>query len=531
MTTSCVLVRVPGTPFSINDLRPDTRLATLAGSLIDSGHHTCVLDYGTVEIFERLYPSGLRAVAIRHAESRREKNGDYGYDIESGPFGNFPEAKAIVEHHKDVWERVGEKIAARRDFDFVLFALTHPKDLKTARVCAKRLRALIPGIRLFGWGLAFSNNHDLVTKSLRTFDAVFLGTGCRSVARLAELLKDSKAWKDVPDLAYADGVRLNLTPPAPAEDGAAAAVPSFETEIYPAIGEQTKLELFDIEEVMKPGESGPNAANNEGIRRPTEAILKDIRALRRLYSAHAFHFSGCLPQSDHAQVLGRELLAKKLKIRYSRDAHISSTPAHAVAEMSASGCRALDFRIDTGSQRLLDRYYGHPFCVTQIERVLRRCGISDLFACTRYTYPTPEDDYHTLAETLRLIARSKPDAVILDLPRRPGAANQRGRLFHEFRPFVKNSDKRIAAANRAARAEVEELGVELDISARFAFLAELAGHQGRETEFKAQLTLQLLTGDTFGLASTVERVNDKARAPEMAFFIKPFTPSYNAVAN
>jgi len=531
MTTSCLLVRVPGAPFSINDLRPDTRLATLASSLIESGHRSCVLDYGTVEIFERLYPSGLRAGAIRHAESRREKKGEYGYDIESGPLGKFSETKAIVEHHKGVWERVGEMIAARRDFDFVLFALTHPKDLKTARVCAKRLRALIPGIRLFGWGLAFSNNHDLVTKSLRTFDAVFLGTGCRSVSRLAEVLKDSMAWKTVADLAYTDGVRLNLTPPAPAEDGAAVAGPAFDTEIYPAIREQTKVELFDIEEILQPGESGPKTANEKGIRRPTEALLEDIRSLQRLYSAHAFHFSGCLPKSDHARDLARELLTRKLKIRYSREAHISSTPPNAVAELSPSGCRALDFRIDTGSQRLLDGYYGHPFYVTQIERALRRCGISDLFVCTRYTYPTPEDDYHTLAETLRLIARSNPDAVIVDLPRRPGAGSQRGLLFHEFRPFVKNSGKRIAAANRAARAEVEELGVELNISARFAFLAELAGHQGREAEFKTQLTYQLLTGDTFGIASTVERVNDKARASEKAFFIRPFIPPHNAVAN
>ncbi len=531
MTTSCVLLRVPGAPFSIDDLRPDTRLATLAGSLIESGHRSCVLDYGTVEIFERLYPSALRTAAIRHAESRREKNGEYGYDIETGPLGKFSEAKAIVEHHKGVWERVGEKIAARRDFDFVVFALTHPKDFKAAQICAKRLRALIPGIRLFGWGLAFSNNHDLVTKSLRTFDAVFLGTGYRSVSRIAEVLRDSKTWKTVPDLAYADGVRLNLTPPAPADDGASVPGPAFETEIYPAISEQTKVELFDIEEVLRPGESGAETANNKAIRRPTEALLEDIRSLQRLYRAHAFHFSGCLLKSDHARDLARELLTQKLKIRYSREAHISSTPPNAIAELSASGCRALDFRIDTGSQRLLDRYYAHPFSVTQIERALRRCGISDLFACTRYTYPTPEDDYHTLAETLRLIARSNPDAVILELPRRHGAGSQRGMLFHEFRPFAKNSGKRVMAANRAARAEVEELGVELDISARFAFLAELAGHHGREAEFKTQLTHQLLTGDSFGLASTVERVNDKARAPEKAFFIRPFSPPHNAVAN
>ncbi len=531
MTTSCMLVRVPGTPFGVNDLRPDTRLATLAGSLIEGGHRACVLDYATVEIFERLYPARLRAAAIRHAEGRREKSGEHNYDVESGPLGKYSEAKEIVEHHRGVWERLGEKIAARRDFDFVVFSLTHPKDLKAAKICAKRLRALIPGIRLFGWGMAFSNNHDLVTKSVHIFDAVFLGMGHRSVSRIAGKLSDPKSWRTVPDLAYADGVRLNLTPTSSMNDGELVASPAFDTETYPAISEQTKVELFDIEEVLRPGESETDTANSRGIQRPTAALLEDMRSLKGLYRAHAFHLSGCLPKSDHARELARELLTQRLKICYSREAHISSTPPNAIAELSASGCRALDFRIDTGSQRLLDRYYQHPFYVTQIERTLHRCGLSDLFTCTRYTYPTPDDDYHTLAETLRLITRSNPDAVIVDLPRRHGAGGQRGMLFHEFRPFAKNSGKRGVAANRAARIEVEELGVDLDISARFAFLAELAGHQGREAEFKTQMTHQLLTGDTFGLASTVERINDKARAPEKAFLIGPFNPPHNAVAN
>ena len=73
--------------------------------------------------------------------------------------------------------------------------------------------------------------------------------------------------------------------------------------------------------------------------------------------------------------------------------------------------------------------------------------------------------------------------------------------------------------------------MDLGISGRFALLAELAGHQGREAEFKAQMTYQMLTGDTFGIASSVERINDRATAAMESVFFKPFTPVHDAIAN
>ena len=176
MTASSLLVRIPGTPFSINDLRPDTRLATLAASLIESGHRAVILDFGTLETFERLYPSNLRAQAIHHVESLRSKHQDYGYDVETGPVGKFAQAKLLAERHEGVWEHVGEKIAARRDFDFVVVAVAHLKDLVAARTAASRIRALVPRTKVFAWGRAFVDHHDLVAKSVRYSDAVYLGS-------------------------------------------------------------------------------------------------------------------------------------------------------------------------------------------------------------------------------------------------------------------------------------------------------------------------------------------------------------------
>ena len=530
MRACSLLVRVPGTPFSINDLRPDTRLATLAASLIERGHRTAILDFGTVEMFEKLYPSSLRARAIQHVEGLRSKNQDYGYDVETGPVAKFSQAKLLAEHQKGVWENVGEKIAARRDFDFVVVSVAHPKDLTAARIAASRLRALVPRTKVFAWGAAFIDNQDLVAKSVRYFDAVYLGPLGDGISRLAEALNETKKWRSIPDLAYVDGVRFNLTPPAPVLSGPVPG-PAFDEQVYGAISEQTKLKVFDLDEVNPTDGTHTKKPKNNGILKPIEVLLEEIRSLHTLYNAHAFHLSGCLQESNHATDIAREMLTQRLRICYSRESDIASTPPHSLAILSASGCRAVDFRIDSGSQRLLDTYYRHPFTVTQIERVLRRSSFSDLFSATHYTYPTVEDDYHTLAETLRLIARSNPDSVTINLPRANGPDGRRGLLFQEFRPFLKSAWKRAAAERADAREAVRELGVDLDISARFALLAELAGHQGREAEFRAQMTYQMLTGDTFGIASSVERINERATSPVQSIFLKPFTPFHDAIAN
>ena len=245
MTASSLLVRVPGTPFSINDLRPDTRLATLAASLLESGHRTAILDFGTVEVFEKLYPSSLRPRAVHHVEGLRAKDQDCGYDVETGPVSKFVQAKLVAERHEGVWEHVGEKIAARRDVDFVVVTVAHPKDLKAARIAASRLRALVPRTKVFACGAAFINNQDLVAKSVRYFDAVYLGSRGDGLSRLAEVLNETKKWRGVPDLAYADGVRFNLTPPAPAVPGPVPG-PTFDEQVYGSISEQTKLKVFDL---------------------------------------------------------------------------------------------------------------------------------------------------------------------------------------------------------------------------------------------------------------------------------------------
>src|SRR5690606_37539778 len=67
-------------------------------------------------------------------------------------------------------------------------------------------------------------------------------------------------------------------------------------------------------------------------------------------------------------------------------------------------------------QRLLEDFYGDRHGVSVTEEVLRACKAAGIFTATRFVYPCPADDHHTAAETLRLAARTRPDAIRIELP-------------------------------------------------------------------------------------------------------------------
>ena len=66
MPTRSILINFNGYPSTMNSLAPDNGLANLAGSLLETGHETLILDYSTVGTIERMVPQELR-VALTDA--------------------------------------------------------------------------------------------------------------------------------------------------------------------------------------------------------------------------------------------------------------------------------------------------------------------------------------------------------------------------------------------------------------------------------------------------------------------------------
>ena len=304
----------------------------------------------------------------------------------------------------------------------------------------------------------------------------------------------------------------------------ALASPDYSRETYPALHRELKLRVFDVEEVR----IGPNN-KVVGIKSP-ESVSEEIEQITNESGSRAFHITGATRDRLHAEALAYEILARRLHIRYTRDCHVASTPSSTVTALRSSGCYGTSFQIGTGSQRLLDLHYDAGFTVTEVEQTMRACSFSNLFTVMEFFYPCIEDDYHTKAETLRLIERAKPHSAPFLIP----IQNEQRKtdLKRRFLPFSKSrSLAEIRSEHGALCDEVEQLGIPTRITAPVALMAELAGFRGHEVEYLEETVFQLMTADAEGLRSMVEAVNLSAAQPDAAVRFKPFSTYQDVVGN
>ena len=166
MRAHCLLLRIPGTPFCTNDLRPDRALAAIAGTLTGAGSSAAVLDFGTIEMLDLLLPAELRPALSWYLERHRYPFSPDDASSHPGFLACRGMPRSLNDHHRTVWRRVGEKLGALRDYEFILFNISHLKDLEPSIEVLKGVRAMAPRSILIATGAPFTHGHDLIARGL-----------------------------------------------------------------------------------------------------------------------------------------------------------------------------------------------------------------------------------------------------------------------------------------------------------------------------------------------------------------------------
>jgi len=283
--------------------------------------------------------------------------------------------------------------------------------------------------------------------------------------------------------------------------------------------------------------------------------------LARTYGLRTFRFTGPGTPAFHAEAVAHGILAARMSVAYSQTFPPNYAEPGIAAVLRESGCEACAVRLDSGSQRLLDDYYGRGFGVTEVEQMLRACVAEDIFTEARIMYPSPRDDYNSRAETLRIVNRARPHTVTVVPPEAPPGSDWHCWL-DEFgfslpeKPYSRwiagEDDLEMACAGRGEAspirvgprllrktereyaeivAELRETGVNTTVSAEVALLARVADYGGREAEFQRAIRRAILSGDALALASALEGFNRRACVPPHTIVCRPFTPVLAAVGN
>ncbi len=300
--------------------------------------------------------------------------------------------------------------------------------------------------------------------------------------------------------------------------GPDAPMPVYDPAVYPSLYAGGKLHQFTV--------SG-NA----------KRVVAEISHCLRLVPGRTFHVEdkGGLAA---ARDLASELMGGRLDVSYSRRLRPTQGVEGIASLLEASGCRCADFPIMSGSQRLVEDFFGMTHGVSLARAALRACRSAGIFASLELVYPCPWDDHHTRAETLLFMDQTLPDAVKVDFPElryggRWTAAPEdfgfqvAGSTMARWasagdapqflpvpspRPYKMRGSvgHREDADRDSLLAEAKARGAAPDMAAQEALIAKVAGWGGRERAWKHNIDRALATGDFAGLSEHITAFNRHA---------------------
>lgn len=519
---------------------PQPLLARCAGSLLAQGHSVLVVDEGSAE---RLACAGTSQLAAVLAGAPREHSPP-GWR----PVFDRRAHRAGDALHRLRRDRIARAIAAHAPREIPRLAaiqIPRRKDVPDAQGLAAALKARDPGVHVAVVGDLPNGYAHFLLAGIPEFDTACTGPVEPTLARLAHALENRDHWPRIPGLVYragrhglAGGRRWPVLPPevAPA---------NYHPAIYPALLDAGKLRLFTL-----PHSTGLDHTGHyrgEGERGPVHVrdarhLRAEIMEIHELYGARAFHVTG--PHTPRGAILQLASACRSLPfdIAYGREAHVHELDADLLSALAASGCRALGFSLLTGSQRLLSDFYGENWTISEVETCFRACRLLNFHRHARFVFPCPADDYHSRAETFRLLRRCQPDSANFSLPALlPGSAwYQHARAFqfgvapHKLErwltrpprggglpseaahlPYAMHGQPGGAVATRfhAALAELDELAIPRHTSGTAGLIAYLSRGEPHETPLAESIEAALLHLDLPRLHDTAEVFNRRATAP------------------
>ncbi len=540
-----LLVNYAGYPYAPNSLMPDNGLANLAGALLADGREVEILDYGTVDILRRLadpalhprlvaawrrlrppQPSlwarvqqGAALLALRRCESQRTRW----------------QARVVAEIAGEVVERV-----RARGIQAVGFKLWNGDGIEGSATIADALRRACPGVRLFAGGPQVDMFADLVPEVYPAFDACVYGDGEETIVALAAEGDHPAAWAALPNLVYRDGGAVRTTPACHVADLNSLPMPAYAPDIYPAMRGSNKIKIIVVDESRGCRNQcafciHPVKSDRHLRVKSVPRLLAELDLFGRDPGVHTFRFAGSCTPYALLNDFAAAVLQSGRRVAYASFAHVRDSAEADFARLQRSGCEALFFGIESGSQRVLDRMRKGT-TVAGIADTLQRARAAGLFTVGSLIVPAPGDDAASQAETLALLAAAPPDALTLQAPivtprtdwyehpERYGIhfpdreAYRRQGLLWKAKLLLPptlwadvavhidgRSNREIRRATQAFSRRLAALGLPTGISDDLCLMSRRTGQD--PVAFRDEAIQAFFTGDADGVAALVERVN------------------------
>ncbi len=413
MNKKILFINYKGPISEIFNLFPDNGLALLASITSKSGYTTKILDLNTVATFKAFFPEKVknRINAIIQENTNIPSSDIHALNLVKKELNEI-----ILTGEQQIIQQVIEEI---KNFQpgYIGFKLWSGTGTLGSFKIARKIKKHFPSVIIIGGGPQVEVFRDEILNFAPQFDYLIYGEAEISLIKLlAETAKSNPQFKSVPNLIYNDGTKIATNPKGELISFSELPEPDYSPAIYPAISDE-KIKIFVIEDsrgcpnrchfCIHPEKSG----NFHRIKN-AEQLSKELKNTAIALNSKFFRLAGSNPPPEH-------IFALSSKIK--NDGYIYSTfgHTHTASELTAlkeSGCRAMAFGVESGSQYILENMMGKKILPEKIKKTLCETKKAGIFTIASIIFPTPLDNEKTMRETLELLLESAPDAVTVQLP-------------------------------------------------------------------------------------------------------------------
>ena len=423
MSTNSFLITFAGYPTALNCLLPDNGLASLAGALIDNGHTTRILDYGKVSMIREMFPPKfsrrLRDIGKRMIDQLEQGKKPGTKDIIS----LLLTEKLLERYHRKIFSKVAREISnlvEKEKVDFIGFKLWNGYGFAGSLRIAHELKKAFPEIPIFAGGPHVDLFKETILKATGDFDAIAYGEGEETIVMLAEHVEGKRKLKDIPNLIFTKDGRTVTTPIKRIENLDDLPFPVYDEEVYPAMGGDEKIRMIMLDESRgcnnscyfcpHPMKSGKFRTKSSG------RTVEEIERIINKYGIKLFKYAGSNTPITQLRKIAEEIMRRNLKIEYTTFSHVKGARLEHFKVLKESGCYAVFFGIESGSQGVLDESMNKGVRVEEIRNAIRFSKEAGLFTVGSLIFPSPIETEASKRETLDLLLQIKPDSVPIQIP-------------------------------------------------------------------------------------------------------------------
>ncbi|MCX6355492.1 MAG: radical SAM protein [Candidatus Aureabacteria bacterium] len=545
MATRSILINYAGYPFTPSSLMPDNGLANLAGALINAGHETLILDYGTVNTIRRLYPLEISKktapIYHKHFCQHEKKVRKSAVDLLRLMFLN----KKLEKFQEKVVSAISNEIIKKiKEFrpNFIGFKLWTGDGFTGSIKIAQNIKRAYPSLRIYAGGphVDIFGTHIFSTTNL--FDALVRAEGEEVILSLTEHCIGKIELSKIPNIIYKDGVQVKINEIKWINDLNSLPFPVYDERIYPSMEGNQKIKIIVIDEsrgcpygcafCIQPVRSGCKTR----LKSP-QRVVDEISRIVSSLGITTFRYAGSATPLRHAVNIAQLILKEGLNITYSAFGHIEHSCDDDYLTLRRSGCRSIFFGIESGSREILSKGFEKKIDPELTRRELKACRKAGIFTIGSIIFPSPFESDETEKETLDLLLDAKPNSVPVQFPGIiPGT---RWRLYPEKYNFQINTNnyeeklmnykikllypprywsslpyhvnnmgyRQFMQKSEEFAQKVELAGMPTNIADELVLMALKCGYQGKEKVFRDELRYSFAAGDIEFISHLVDEIN------------------------